>query len=193
MFLDIAGERNRALDIAAAVQDCAHEHARGLFGAPDVNESEAVAQLSLLINRTVLAEAEGVCLSPAFVACYNRDIGTLAYVNAGHTPGLLRDSGSITSLAATGLPFGLFSHSPYEAEIRALEPGAALLLVSRGLVEAGSKKRQFGLERVQQTFSEAKAGSAKELCAAILQGVEKYAAGSSDQNDMTTVALVRPA
>jgi sigma-B regulation protein RsbU (phosphoserine phosphatase) len=191
LLMDIAGERNRALDIAAEAQACVRSQGRALFASPELNESEAIAELALLLNRAILAEAGGVCHSPAFLACYNLDIGTVSYVNAGHTPALLRDSAGLTRLAATGLPLGLFSHSPYEAQVMALQPGAALLLVSRGVIEAGPRKRPFGLEGVEQALRDASLGGAQLLCTTVLQALEKHAPASSGQNDATIAALLR--
>lgn len=196
LLLDVAGQRDRALHIAAVVQDSVRQHAPDLFAAHDlneidVNESEALSQLAITMNRTVLAEAAGVCLCPAFLACYNRDIGTLAYVNAGHPAGLLRDSSGVSLLPASGLPMGLFSHAPYEAQICALVPGSALLLVSRGVIEAGRKKRQFGIAGVQSAFAATQVASARELCETVLAAAEKFSARPGEHNDMTAVALLR--
>jgi phosphoserine phosphatase RsbU/P len=191
LLLDVAGHRDRAMEIAAVVQDAIHREAPRLFAAHDVNESEALAELALLMNRTVLAAADGVCLCAAFLACYNREIGTLAHVNAGHPPGLVRDPSGVAPLPASGLPLGLFTHAPYEAQMRALVAGSALLLVSRGVIEAGPKKRQFGMEGVERAFLAMPLGTAQELCDGILAAAEKFIARPLEHNDVTAVALVR--
>ena len=66
--------------------------------------------------------------------------GIVCYFNAGHTPGLVRDRSGCSELPATELPLGLFSHVACEAPMVALEPGATLLLVSRGVVEGVCRK-----------------------------------------------------
>ena len=106
------------------------------------------------MNRTILQMAGGVRSCPAFMGCYNEDLGTVCYTNAGHTPGLLRDQTGITPLEATGLPLGLFSHATHSASTCALMPGAVLLIVSRGIIEAEFGGEEFGLEGVQETFRE---------------------------------------
>ena len=110
-----------------------------LFSSPDINESDAMVKLCLDLNRGLMEAAAGVHACPAFIGCYHERFGTLCYTNAGHTPGLLRDSTSITELASTGLPLGLFSHATCEAPTVALEKGAVMLLVSRGVVEGKCK------------------------------------------------------
>ena len=44
---------------------------------------------------------------------------------------------------------GLFSHATCDAALVALPPGAALLLVSRGVLEGKRKREEFGLDRVK--------------------------------------------
>jgi serine phosphatase RsbU (regulator of sigma subunit) len=191
LLIDIASERDRALDIAAAAQAWLRTQGVALFAPPDLNENEATAELALLLNRAILAEAGGVCLCPAFLACYNVELGAVTYVNAGHTAALTRDSSGISRLPASGLPLGLFSHSSYEAQVLVLGPGAALVAVSRGLVETGPKKRAFGLEGVEAVFREATITGAQGLCTTVLHAVEQFAPTAGRQNDASVVALLR--
>jgi serine phosphatase RsbU (regulator of sigma subunit) len=85
-------------------------------------------ELCYEINRTILKLADGIRSCPAFIGCYNEDLGTVCYANAGHTPGLLRDGTGITRLEATSLPLGLFS--PYT---RALVRRVSSVQHSRGM------------------------------------------------------------
>src|SRR6185295_15399121 len=112
-------------------------------------------------------------------------------VNAGHTPGLLRDLSGITELSATGLPLGLFSHATCEAPLVALPPGAALLLVSRGLLEGRRRREEFGLERVKSGLQQAADETAEELCASTIEGVQQFMRKPPIHNDVTALALVR--
>ena len=148
-------------------------------------------EFCLELNLTVRRAASGVRSCPAFVGCYNEELGTICYANAGHTPGLLRDPSGVTELPATGLPLGLFSASTYEAPFVALEPGASLLLVSRGVVEAAYKKEEFGLQRVKQRFQSASRENAREIATVILDGVQQFVRTPPTHNDVTALALVR--
>src|SRR5205085_8850122 len=130
VMMDIAGRRDEALDIAAAAQETFHEEAGKLFGDCCVNEPEALSLLTVAVNRQIMETAEGVRCAPAFVGCYDEAIGTLFYVNAGHTPALLRDEDGVTLLEANGLPFGLFTHATHDGQPCVLRPGAAVLLAS---------------------------------------------------------------
>jgi sigma-B regulation protein RsbU (phosphoserine phosphatase) len=196
-LLDIAGRREANLDIIAAAQQTFRDVGTELFSRPDINESEAMTELSLRINRGLIEASHGVHPCPAFIGCYRETFGTLCYANAGHTPGLLRDSGGITALGSTGLPLGLFSHAPADAPTIGMEKGAALLLVSRGVIECESHKKdcteEFGLERVKQVFRSAPESGAAALCAFILSSVAKFEGRSHSRDDRTALALLRSA
>lgn len=196
-LLDVAGRREDNRGILIAAQEIFRNFGTELFSRPDINESEAMTQLSLRINRGLIDVCCGVHSCPAFIGCYHEKFGTLCYTNAGHTPGLLRDSRGIAELASTGLPLGLFSHATADAPTVGLEKGAALLLVSRGVVEShGHHDRateEFGLERVQQLLQAAPPSAAQALCVYVLNAVDEFSAASPLTDDETSLALVRTA
>src|SRR5262249_43920431 len=143
-LLDLAGRRGDTREILIAAQNRFRRSGPMLFAGEDLNEAEAIIELSHEINRTILQSAAGVRSGAEFIGCYNEDLGTVCYANAGHISGLLRDESGITPLEATGLPLGLFSHAIHSASTCALTPGAALLIVSRGIVEAEYGGKEFG-------------------------------------------------
>lgn len=65
-----------------------------------------------------------------------RDSGELTYVNAGHNPPMICNSGSTTLLKATGLPLGLFTAATYEARVAVIAPGDMLLVFTDGLTDS---------------------------------------------------------
>jgi len=97
----------------------------------------------------------------------------------------------VTALDATGLPLGLFSHATQSASTCALMPGAALLVVSRGIVEAEFRGKEFGLEWVQETLQRGPVTSAQDLCLAVLETAQKFMRVPPTHNDVTTLALLR--
>jgi serine phosphatase RsbU (regulator of sigma subunit) len=173
LLLDIAGKRDQALHIAASVQEV-FRGAADLFAAESVNEPVAITGLLLEINRAIMAVAEGVRCAPGFLGCYNETVGTMCYINAGHTPALLKDDGEVRLLEANGLPLGLFSHATHDAQLCAMPPGATLLLVSRGLVETKAGHEEFGLERVKQILGESPTRDPQQLCASVLEAVRVF-------------------
>lgn len=191
LLLDIAGKRQEALDIAATVQERFREKAPELFRGEGTNQSDALNELGVLLNRTILKAAEGVRHAPAFLGSFDPKLGLLTFVNAGHTPALLKDAGGITQLKANGIPLGLFSHATHDAAVAAVQPGAAVLLVSKGLVESRSGSKEFGLERVLQVFQAGEFHDAQEICSSILGAVQTFIRNRAPENDMTALALLR--
>lgn len=192
-LLDLAGRREETRQILIAAQGTFRARAPELFAGDDFNEPEAMIELCHEINRTILQFADGVRSCPAFIGCYNEDLGTVCYANAGHTPGVLRDGTGAVLLEATGLPLGLFSHATQSASTCALTPGAVLLIVSRGIVEADFGDEEFGLERVLETVEHATVKSVRELCLTVLQKVQQFMHVAPTHNDVTTLALRRNA
>lgn len=196
-LLDVAGRREDNRGILAGAQEIFRKFGTELFSRPDINESEAMTELSLRINRTIIETSSGVRSCPAFIGCYHEKFGTLCYTNAGHTPGLLRGANGITELTSGGLPLGLFSHATSDAPTVGVEIGAALLLVSRGVVECEghheTRGEEFGLAAIKQLLQSAPANSAQELCASVLKTVGEYSGGSPLCDDRTALALMRNA
>ncbi|MGA8761307.1 MAG: SpoIIE family protein phosphatase [Candidatus Sulfotelmatobacter sp.] len=202
-LLDVAGRREDNQPVLAAAQKIFRTLGAELFSRADMNESEAMTELCLCLNRGIMDAAAGVRSCPAFIGCYQEKFGTLCYSNAGHTPGLLLDSTGIVELGSTGLPLGLFSHATSEAPIAGMARGAVLLLVSQGVVEgeydeSAGEDAEFGLNRVKdqlkknQRQAERSLGP-QELCASILNAAVECACGPLVHQDMTALALVRPA
>jgi sigma-B regulation protein RsbU (phosphoserine phosphatase) len=188
-LLDMAGRRADTRTTLIDAQDTFRTRAPRLFAQEDLNEATAMMELCYQMNLTILRR--GVRSCPAFIGCYNEDLGTVCYANAGHTPALLRDGAGITRLEATGLPLGLFSHTTQSAATCALTPGAALLAVSRGMIEAEFAGEEFGLDRIVEAFQRAGAHSAHGLCLDILQAVQGFAQTAPTHNDVTVLTLAR--
>jgi serine phosphatase RsbU (regulator of sigma subunit) len=205
ILMDVAGKREKALHVAATVQDVLHDRAPKLLANGE--DEPAITTLAHELNSAVLKSAEGVCCAPAFLGCYDEEINTVTFINAGHEPGLLRDARGVSELKANGLPFGLFTHATHDAQFCALTEGAALLLASKGLLETRSNGAEFGLTRLQEVLVRSKADRAISLCREVIEAVEVFESAPQsasakiaaavpglrppEPNDVTVVALVR--
>jgi serine phosphatase RsbU (regulator of sigma subunit) len=190
-LLDMAGRWNEIRETLIAAQNTFCTVGARLFAGNDLNEATAMMSLCAEMNRTILER--GVRSCPAFIGCYNEDLGTVCYANAGYTPALVRDRGGIATLESTGLPLGLFSHMSHSAATCALPPGAVLLAVSRGVVEAEYAGEEFGLDRTTAAFERAGAQSAHGLCMDILQAIQNFTRTAPKHNDVTALVLTRTA
>jgi serine phosphatase RsbU (regulator of sigma subunit) len=189
-LLDVAGKRDSSQLILRAAQACFRSAGEELFSVGEPNEPDAMVELSRRLNLEIMRAAGGVRSCPAFAGCYNEELGTVCYVNAGHTPGLLCDRSSVRELPATGLPLGLFSLAPTDAHIVALGPLSSLAVVSRGVVEAECRQEEFGLAGVKIVM-QANARSAKDLSQNILERVQDFMCRAPKHNDVTALTLTR--
>ncbi len=200
LLLDIAGKREHALHVAASAQEQFRSLAARLFADSDVNESDALNQMAITLNRDIMETASGVRCAPAFLGCYQERLGILTHINAGHTPALVKDGDSVRRLSAVGPPLGLFSHATHDADVIILRPGAALVVVSKGLIESRSGSSEYGTERLREFLLNRDFNSAQEICAGVLASVQQFVEQrrsflrpSGAETDMTALALVRGA
>lgn len=206
IVLDIAGKRDEALHVASQVQELFRRRVPELFSDSDMNEAEATTELLVDVNHRIIEASGGVRCAAAFLGVYDDALGTMFYINAGHTPALLRDPEGVTRLSAQGPPLGLFSHTTNDALMSVLRPGSALLVVSKGLVEARVGSKDYGVERAEKALQKVDLQTAAGVCESALNDVSDFLVNSTGAfrlpfsrkdsadnpfNDHTALALVR--
>lgn len=208
LLSDVAGKRQEALHIAAAVQDRLRDRGLALLSDEDANLADSVTALALELNRTIIQTAGGVRAAPTFLGCLDEQFGLLHYVSAGHTPAFIKADGEVTQLDPTGLPLGLFSHATHDAQVSVVQSGSSVVLVSKGLVESSAGRKEFGVERVREALQQQTFASAQDTCHDILNRAVRFAEqpsffgpqfaipglrSSQTPNDLTVVCLMRTA
>jgi serine phosphatase RsbU (regulator of sigma subunit) len=199
LLSDIAGRRETADPIAAATQDAFRAKAADLFAAGDANLMEGTEMLVQTINMAIITAASGgICFAPTMLGCYDAQIGVLAYINAGGQTAILRDSEGTRPLPNASLPLGLTTHMPYEASMQAFEPGARLLVVTKGVTLSMNGKVPFGPERVREALASCEDQPADKACHAVLQAAAEFQKQGwlmrkAPVEDMTALAMVRSA
>lgn len=204
LLTDIAGTRSDAHTIAAAAQDHFRNRVPQLFTTEVINIMDTLGILAHEINQSIYETSGGSRLAPTFLGCFNLPLGLLAYINSGGQPALFRDSDGTRILGHATVPLGLFTHLTFEPAIHAFEPGARLLLVTKGILEAPRGRELFGVERATAVLENVPDGSAADLCTVVLEdahefrkppwySLERLPFGNRQQiDDLTAVALVRP-
>ena len=203
LLSDIAGGRLEADPIAAGMQRAFRAKAGELFGAGDANLMEGTEMMVQAVNLALIGAAKGgICFAPTIVGCYDAQIGVLAYINAGGQTLAIHDSDGTRPLPNASLPLGLTTHLTYEASMQALERGARLLAVTKGVIVSQRGKDQFGVERVLQVLDAANGESAAGLCRAVLKAAHEFEkqrwkglrfGRKAELDDMTALAMVRVA
>ena len=189
-LVDLHARQRQNRKMPSALWQVFRDAGTQLLKSAEANEPDALIELYVQLNRFVIETGGKAHSCPAFGGCYNEDLGTVCYFNAGHMPGLVLHSSSVSELATTALPLGLFSHSAPDASMIAMEPGGVLLLVSRSVVAAEAKGEEYGLRRVRETLENAHLVSARDLCTVVLEGVQGFAR-KPQREAITALTLIR--
>ena len=135
---------------------------------------------------TILADNDLLTgFATLFIGVYDQKTRTLAYVNCGQEPGLVRRArtGLVEELLPTGPVLGTFAGAVFTEAMVSFAPGDALALFTDGFTEAGpNRANMLGIEGVAallaaplpetvQTAEE----QAEELSLRLISGVEQYA------------------
>lgn len=204
LLTDVAGLQLQAREVTSEVQNIFRQKAQELFEGPDVNESDALAELAHAFNLALIEAAQGVHAAPTFLGCFNRTHGILTYCNAGDLLALVRYGGSVRVLESSGMTLGLFTHTTFEAAILVLQEGDTLLVVTKGVTGSRRGGTEFGVQGVTRTLKNTTAASASEICQAVLRDAHDFShhpwsrllglfhkEKACNEDDSTALALVR--
>lgn len=109
---------------------------------------------------------------------------------AGHpAPLVLRASGSVGALEASGQLIGLFDDPERDVETVHLGPGEALLLYTDGVIEARRGDEMFTVERLEAALTDCQHLDAESLVDAVLSSVAAFDSG--DRRDDVAVLAAR--
>lgn len=120
---------------------------------------------------------------------------TLEYVSAGHGPLLLYRAATdeVESFAADGVPMGVVADIELDraAPIK-LAPGDAFVLLTDGFIEwARPDGELYGEDRLCELIRRCHQQSGAELIQTLLQDVLRFAAGTSQLDDLTAILIKR--
>jgi serine phosphatase RsbU (regulator of sigma subunit) len=92
-----------------------------------------------------------------------------------------------------GPPIGVVEDYPYEVEIRTLDPGDTVIIVTDGVDDAMDPEGQlYGSQRVME-FIKSGPSQAEALGRALLADVRRHAAGHPQNDDITIMTFGRAA
>lgn len=153
----------------------------------------SLAELARVINELLYLNTPGNKYVSAILLGVDPRSGECTYVNGGHNAGLvLRASGAVEWLPATGLALGLFPGMHYEAPSLMLERGDVVALYSDGVTEAlNADEEEFGDDRLVAVVRETAATSATQIVSAVLAAIDAFAAEAPQHDDITLMVLKR--
>jgi serine phosphatase RsbU (regulator of sigma subunit)/pSer/pThr/pTyr-binding forkhead associated (FHA) protein len=117
--------------------------------------------------------------------------GRLSYVNAAHCPPIVvRASGELSTLEATGMPVGLMETAEFGVAEQWLAPGDKVVIYTDGVTEAQNSAGEFfGKKRLREIVTARAAGPCQAVHDAIQQSVTEFTESVPQSDDITLVVL----
>jgi serine phosphatase RsbU (regulator of sigma subunit) len=117
--------------------------------------------------------------------------GRLSYVNAAHCPPIVvRASGEISTLDATGMPVGLTETAEFGVAEEWLAPGDKIIIYTDGVTEAQNAAGEFfGKKRLRQIVTARTGEPCQAVHDAIQEAVTEFTEGAPQSDDITLVVL----
>jgi len=194
---DVMGKGVQAALIGAALKANYHQALADLLmtlsGEPCLpTPAQVINQLHQMLTPRLIALA-----SFATLALYRFDLqaGTLTYVNAGHTPGLLKrsDKSDAEVILGDNLPIGVMAQERYTELQLPIAPGDSLLLFSDGITEAqGLSGEEFGQQRLAHVFAarpDADGCQSAARLSNIRQTLQRFTQGTRARDDQTALIV----
>lgn len=119
--------------------------------------------------------------------------GDLFYANAGHNqPILVRASGAVERIEATGVPIGILPEQTYDEGCVRLWPGDVLVVFSDGITESiDMMGQEFGEDRLVDVVRRNLTASAGKLRDRIDEALSRFVGSAPSVDDMTLLILRR--
>lgn len=118
--------------------------------------------------------------------------GEVEICNAGHLPPFLIQKGNVTSIAATGLPVGVFCSESFSTTRVQMTQGDTLFLYTDGLSESrDGDGREYGADRLSQLLNENPSLSTDSMISLCRQQLHSFAEGRVPKDDLTLMAIRR--
>jgi len=153
----------------------------------------SLAELARCTNELLYSSTPGNKYVTAILLDVDPSTGECRYVNGGHTEGLVvRASGEVERLPATGLALGLFPGVDYEELTLRLAPGDIVALYSDGVTEAQkATEEEFGVERLTAVLRETAEACASEVVQRVLDALDDFVGVTPQYDDITLLVLKR--
>jgi sigma-B regulation protein RsbU (phosphoserine phosphatase) len=118
--------------------------------------------------------------------------GEVELCNAGHLPPLLIQEGKVTSIAATGLPVGMFCSESFSVNRIHMSKGDTLFLYTDGLSESlDGAGHEYGADRLSRLLNDNHTLSPEAIISRCRQELHTFAEGKLPADDLTLMAIRR--
>jgi serine phosphatase RsbU (regulator of sigma subunit) len=127
----------------------------------------------------------------AQLAFYSPSTRVLTLASAGHCPVIhLKKNGEVSTYSADGFPVGLVQETRYSLSRVPLRDGDRLVFLTDGLYEVTNASGQsLGIPELVERLKALSPVPPRDVCGAILAGVEEYALGARMNDDRTLLVF----
>jgi sigma-B regulation protein RsbU (phosphoserine phosphatase) len=184
LVVDVSGKGMAASLLTASVDALA---------AGPIEVGQPPEEICSKVSRRLWARTSPERYATGFIAVLHPETGRFCYANAGHNAALLlRRTGEVEQLPATGLPLGLFPEGDYARVERWLGPGDVVLIYTDGITEAMDPDgEEYGLERLIDMSRQHAGRSVDELAGALDRDLAAFVRGVPFGDDRTLMILRR--
>lgn len=152
----------------------------------------AVNDVFTTVNQKLCEGNEAEMFVTAWMGVLDLKTGKMNIANAGHNPPLVcRKDGSFEFFKVRpGLVLGGMEGIRYRCGELQLQPGDEIFLYTDGVTEATNPSQElFGDDRLQELLNANRSAGVEELCRLVKAGVDTFADGEAQFDDITMLAL----
>lgn len=149
------------------------------------------AEMLRRINTLLYESTSPEEFATVFYAVVDLAEGRMKYANAGHEFPFLVHGKEIRQLGESGLVIGCVENYVYEEFSCEIPSGGTLVLYTDGITDAAAADESFGENRLRRLLERNGHRRSRDLCASILDEVQRFAGAGEQTDDLTLVVLRR--
>ncbi|MBW3094228.1 SpoIIE family protein phosphatase [Bifidobacterium sp. 64T4] len=159
-----------------------------------VMENRDLGTALTLVNRRLCERNDAMLFVTAFICVLDTSTGEVRYVNAGHNPPVLEQSGKRSFLSCKpGLVLGAMDTMTYRQGTLALQGGDGIMLYTDGITEAcDPDDALFGEDRLLETLNADDAPNEQKRLDDVVTAVDAFARTAPQADDITMLAFRWP-
>jgi phosphoserine phosphatase RsbU/P len=186
VIADVSGKGTPASLLMSNIQSAIHSFLK-LYDEKIFDISDVTMKINELIYENTTIEK----FITFFWGILDTEINSFTYINAGHNPPIHVLKNNLSLLDKGGLMLGVLGKDvQYESGEVYLDNDSVLLFYTDGVTEAVDKNDdEFGEERLTRTIQSNAHKSADSILSIIQSGIETFASGLHQHDDITLIVL----
>lgn len=186
VIADVSGKGTPASLLMSNIQSAIHSFLK-LYDENIFDISDVTKKINELIYENTTIEK----FITFFWGILDTEINTFTYINAGHNPPIHVLKNNLSLLDKGGLMLGVLGEDvQYESGEVYLDENSVLLFYTDGVTEAVDKNDdEFGEERLTKTIQSNADKSADMILNIIKEGIDTFASGLHQHDDITLIVL----